>query len=123
MITKEELEKAQNIIKQHEIEQLRLSRVNNRSCCSKCGKPLSTQWEENACYIKLEIGIDCCSTEALFGRDEKIGFNHPAIKEGSGYQKVFIESRKESDYRLCWNCHRDFVGLVGMFLKQIKNRY
>ena len=29
MITKEELEKAQNIIKQHEIEQLRLSRVSN----------------------------------------------------------------------------------------------
>lgn len=117
MITKEELEKAQNIIKQHEIEQLRLSRVSNRSCCSKCGKPLSTRWEESACHIKLEIGIDCCSTEALFGSDEKMGFNHPAIKEGSGYQKVFIESRKESDYRLCWNCHRDFVKLVGTFLK------
>ena len=93
------------------------SRISNRSCCSKCGKSLSTRWEENACYIKLEIGIDCCSTEALFGRDEKIGFNHPAIKEGSGHQKVFIESRKESDYRLCWNCHRDFVKQVGTFLK------
>jgi hypothetical protein len=110
MITKEELEKAQNIVKQQEIEQL-------RSCCSKCGKSLSTRWEENACHIKLEIGIDCCSTEALFGRDENIGFNHPAIKEGSGYQKVFIESRKESDYRLCWHCHRNFVKQVGDFLK------
>jgi len=96
---------------------LRQPPVGNRSCCSKCGKSLSTRWEESACHIKLEIGIDCCSTEALFGRDEKIGFNHPAIKEGSGYQKVFIESRKESDYRLCWNCHRDFVKLVGTFLK------
>lgn len=54
---------------------------------------------------------------AGFGGDEKIGFNHPAIKEGSGYQKVFIESRKESDYRLCWHCHRDFVKMVGDFLK------
>ena len=62
MITNKELEKAQNIIKQHEIEQLRLSRVSNRSCCSKCGKSLSTRWEESACHIKLEIGIDCCST-------------------------------------------------------------
>tara|TARA_R110000765_G_C18486404_1_gene553342 strand:- start:46 stop:468 length:423 start_codon:yes stop_codon:yes gene_type:complete len=99
------------------LEQLTIPVVSERSCCSKCGKSLSTRWEESACHIKLEIGIDCCSTEALFGRDENIGFNHPAIKEGSGYQKVFIESRKESDYRLCWNCHRDFVKQVGTFLK------
>lgn len=117
MITEKELEKAHSIIKQHRIEQLRLYRTNNHSCCSKCGKSLSTRWEENACYIKLEIGIDCCSTDALFGRDDKIGLNHPAIKEGSGYQKVFIESRKGSDYRLCWDCHRDFVKQVGTFLK------
>ena len=83
MITKEELEKAQNIIKQHEIEQLRLSRVRDRSCCSKCGELLSARWSESSCYIKLEIGIDCQCTEALCGRDEKIGCNHPAIKKGS----------------------------------------
>jgi ribosomal protein L37AE/L43A len=109
MITKEELEKAHKIIKQHKIEQ---------SCCSKCGKSISTRWEENACHIKLEIGIDCCSTEALFGEDfRKIGFNHPAIKEGSGYQKVLIESHQETDYRLCWSCHRQFVKRIGDFLK------
>lgn len=115
MITKEELIKAQNIIKQHEIEQLHLSRISKRSCCSKCGKSL--RWQKKDHYIKLEIGIDCCSTEALFGKGEKIGFNHPAIKKGSGHQKLFIESKTESDYRLCRDCHKSFVKQVGNFLR------
>jgi len=42
MITKEELEKAQNIIKQHEIEQLRLSRVSGSTKCPFCGGSKTT---------------------------------------------------------------------------------
>ena len=95
---------------------LGLFSVSNRFSCSKCGKELSKRWEQNACNFRLALNIDCCSTQALFGENEKIGFKHPAIEEGSGYQGVVIKSAVDSDYRLCISCHREFTKMIGDFL-------
>lgn len=107
------------IISKKEAETLLLGlfSVSNRSKCSRCGKELSTRWEQSACNFILNLSIDCQSTKALWGENEQIGFEHPAIKEGSGYQKLTIESGVDKNYRLCWNCHRDFTKMIGDFLR------
>lgn len=88
-----------------------------QSQCSKCGTQFSDRWEWSANSFKLQLNIDCQSTNALFGeKANEIGFNHPAIQKGAGYQNLIIASGKELSYRLCPSCHRKFVRLVGNFL-------
>jgi ferredoxin-like protein FixX len=98
-------------------ELLDLFSVSNRSICSKCGKELYKGWEQSACNFTLNLNIDCQSTKALWGEDENIGFEHPAIEEGSGYQGLKIVSGKDKDYRLCISCHRKFTKMIGDWLK------
>lgn len=95
-----------------------LETVNKKCLCSKCGTPFGTRWEWSANRFKMDIDIDGQSTKALFGNDaNKIGFNHPAIQEGSGYQKLILASRHDLPYRLCPTCHARLVGLIGGFIK------
>ena len=85
--------------------------------CSKCGTQFGDRWEWSANSFVLNLNIDCQSTTALFGdRANEIGFKHPAIKEGAGFQSLTIASSKDLPYRLCPKCHREFVKLVGEFL-------
>ncbi len=47
-----------------------------------------------------------------------IDFNHRAIGEGSRPTEVFIQSGTECEYSLCEECHKEFLSIVGSFLKQ-----
>jgi len=96
---------------------LGLFSVSNRSICSKCGKELYKGWEQSACNFTLNLNINCQSTKALWGEDENIGFEHPAIEEDSGYQGLKIVSGEGKDYRLCISCHRKFTKMIGDWLK------
>ena len=96
---------------------LSLSGIINRNNCSRCGKELSTRWEQGACSFTLNLNIHSQSTKYLWGENENIGFKHPAIKKGNGYQNLIIESGTNKDYRLCMDCHEEFTKMVGNFLK------
>lgn len=91
--------------------------VSNRSICSRCGKELYKGWEQSACNFVLSLNVDCQSTKALWGEDENIGFDHPAIEDGSGFQRLKIVSGSDKDYRLCISCHREFTKMIGDWLK------
>lgn len=117
MISEQELNDALKTIKDFLVQQQNNKLAENKPCCSKCNKVLPIdRWEQNSCYIELEIGIDCCGLDALFGSKHPV-FKHPAIQEGSNAQKLIIKSHTKSEYRLCWSCHRDFVKIVGDFIK------
>lgn len=107
-----------------ESEQLLLSfyGTENKKICSRCGQKISTGWEQSSCNFDLSINIDCQSTQALFGDESNIGFDHPAIAEKSNFQHLHILSGGDNNYRLCCNCHRDFVRMVGNFLKVNKHK-
>lgn len=96
---------------------LDLFSVSNRSICSRCGKELHKGWEQSACDFRLILNIDCQSTKALWGEDENIGFEHSAIEDGSGFQRLNIVSGSDKDYRLCISCHREFTKMIGDWLK------
>jgi len=115
----EDLRKGTINNKEAETLLLGLFSVSNRFKCSKCGKDLLKRWEQNACNFRLTLNIDCQSTKALFGENENIGFKHPAIEDGSGFQGVVIKSGVDEDYRLCISCHRDFTKMIGDFLVNV----
>jgi len=105
-ITQEDYTKALETIKKFQCQ------------CSNCGTQFGDRWEWNANSFNLQLNIDCQSTDALFGnKANEIGFNHPAIEKGAGYQKLTISSGRDLPYRLCPSCHRKFVRLVGDFLQ------
>jgi hypothetical protein len=105
-ITSEDYEKAREAFKRAECR------------CSKCGIQFRDRWEWSANALMLRINVDCQSTEALFGdKANEIGFKHPAIQKGAGYQELTIASGRELPYRLCPSCHRKFVRMVGNFLR------
>ena len=104
-------------ISKEEYEKALLIKDRFENSCSKCGNKICNRWEYNANSFKLKLNIDCQSTDALFGeRANEIGFNHPAIAKGSGYQGLTIESGIELPFKLCPSCNRDFARLVGSFL-------
>jgi len=88
----------------------------NNILCSRCGKSIPILWSNDANYIRLEIGLGSSLPEVLFGEEEILFLNHPAIKKGSNYQKCFIYSGTDNEYKLCWHCHKKFVRLIGRFL-------
>jgi hypothetical protein len=112
-----ELSEIKHEMKEDEKKQLRMFRADMLSVCSKCGKRLTNEWEENACAINMEIKIPGSGLRMLFGDKEKIGFNHPALTNKSGYQKLFIDIKRSGRYRLCLDCHRRLVRQIGDFLK------
>ena len=89
--------------------------------CSKCRNQLNDIWEQRACTINLEIGIDCCGSDALFGYNNNIGFKHSSIQAGSGEQNIKIKTGGESEYKLCIDCHKQFVRTIGQFIKNDSN--
>ena len=95
-----------------------LETINKFQCqCSNCGTQFGDRWEWNSNSFKLQLNIDCQSTDALFGeKANEIGFNHPAIENGAGFQSLTISSGRDLSYRLCPSCHRKFVRLIGDFL-------
>ena len=104
-------------ISKEDYEKALLIKDRFENSCSKCGNKIGTRWEYSANSFKLNLNIDCQSTNALFGeRANEIGFNHPAIAKGSGYQGVTIESGIELPFKLCPSCNREFANLVGSFL-------
>lgn len=87
--------------------------------CSKCGGQLGNRWEYNANSFDLIIKVDCCSTQALWGNDyHEIEFNHPAIRKKSGYQELIFKSARNEPYRLCPSCNRDFIKMIGDFIRE-----
>ena len=94
--------------------------------CFHCGEEIGESWEEGWCnYGNITIGISCCSLEYLWeDRELDIGFEHPAMIE-SGYQEINLQwgsgykfDSKERGYRLCWDCQRELMGLVGGFFRK-----
>lgn len=62
------------------------------------------------------------STQALFGRDEKIGFNHPAIKEGIKLNKMKETSKNNENAQLGIGTvsHSRIVGKTHAMVMSIK---
>lgn len=85
--------------------------------CSRCGKHITDNWEENMCTGDITMDVSCQSTTALWKKDEaEIKFNHPALVN-QDYQKIKLSWGKEKPFKLCWYCQRDFIGTIGDFLK------
>jgi DNA-directed RNA polymerase subunit RPC12/RpoP len=104
-------------ISKEDYEKALLIKERFENSCSKCGNRIGNRWEYSANSFKLNLNIDCQSTKALFGeRESEIGFNHPAIAKGSGYQGVTIESGINLPFKLCPSCNREFAKLVGSFM-------
>jgi len=89
--------------------------------CSKCGNELPDTWEQRACGISIEINIDCCSSDTLWGYDNNISFSHPSIQEGSGEQRIKIKTGNKSEYNLCIDCHKQFISTIGNWIKDDSN--
>ena len=117
MIDKSTFEAAKEIIARYEKEQVILSRQKNQGVCSKCGTNLSNRWEQNMCTANIDLKVSAQSTRTLFGDDENLGFEHPAIKEGSDYQRLILQVKNEGGYRLCLRCYDKFVRVIGDFIK------
>ena len=106
-----------NKISKEEYEKAIAIKNQSANSCSKCGNKIGERWEYSANSFKLDLNIDCQSTNALFGdRADEIGFNHPAISKDSNFQGVTIQSGIKLAYKLCPSCNRDFAKLVGDFL-------
>jgi len=94
--------------------------------CSHCGEVANPDdaWEYGwPMYGKITIGIDCCSLNYLWPdgyREKGMGFNHPAMV-ASGFQEINFEwgngykFDSTGKYRLCWDCQRKLMKLIGSF--------
>lgn len=89
--------------------------------CSKCGKNIGDNWEENMCNGQIKADISSQATTTLWGENDErvIGFNHPALIS-EGYQDIEIVWGKKKDYKLCWHCHRKLLHHIGNWLKEDK---
>ena len=117
MITKEQYESALKTVEEYE----------HGVKCSRCKNRIDTDrkftWESDAMYANIVLGVSSVAHKKLWKGDAlKYGLEHPAIGHGSGYQKVNINIGTSYPYKLCWDCHSEFVGMIGDFLKSEKKQ-
>jgi hypothetical protein len=94
-----------------------------RQCCGRCGREIGHSWECGwPLHGMLDLGFPAQSFAALrgsFACADESDFawwkkGHPAMQKNEAQHVIFSWSR-EHDWRLCYDCQRALLTVIGAF--------
>lgn len=87
---------------------------NNHFCCNKCGRKIGADWESQLSSGDMKITVSGQGSRILLGVNGD--YSHPALVSDDP-QVLQIRWGVNLTYRLCLDCHNNFVTHIGNFLK------